>query len=299
MKIVCTPLGMFHIKAELEIEFPYVNFVFTKGIVSKAETEAILINENYAVVGSEAFDAAFLGRAKLRAIARFGGSLEKIDMLAAADNGIQLYNCKSAAVVSEVANLTVGFVINASYNTNSLQLLNKGSDWHRPMVMGSEAVISIFGSGDIGALVEKNLKNNGFENVQLLSMRKLLKRKDKEQEIIDIVKRSNVVVLTASYMAWDSGLFNHALSFGTNISLINTARGSLVDEKAILGYLDDGQILEYFADVTTTEPPIGLSQDLISDDRTFITPHIGGYSKKTLIEVGFSVVNKLVEGSRD
>jgi D-3-phosphoglycerate dehydrogenase len=299
MKIVCTPLGMFHIKPELEIEFPFVDFVFTKGISGKTETETILINENYAVVGSESFDAAFFDRAKLKGIARFGGSLEKIDTLAAANNGIQIYSCKSAAVSSEVANLTLGFVINAAYKSNYLQLLNRGGDWHRPMIMGSEAAISIFGSGDIGSLVEKNLKNNGFHNTTLVSMQKLLRRKDKEQKLIDIIKSSNVVVLTASYKAWDSELFNHALSFGRNISLVNTARGNLVDEKAILEYLDNGQILEYFADVTTNEPPIGFSQDLIADDRTFITPHIGGYSKKVLIEVGFSVVTNLVENSLD
>lgn len=299
MKVTCTPLGMFHIKKELEELFPHLDLNFTKGIAGKSETEELLMLEEYAVIGSEVLDADFLKKTKLKMIVRFGGSLENIDLDAANQNNIKVMNFKSATVANEVANLTLSFIIDASYNCSCLEHANKDGRWFRPMVLGSQARVSIFGSGQIGQLVSEKLANIGFQNVDINSMRSLLSVENYCSNFKKIIENSDIVVLNASYLSWDKSTFDKALSSSNNLSLINTARGNLLNETKVLEYLDEGLLKNFYSDVTSTEPPDAISQKLINHKNAYITPHIGGYSKKSLMEVGEATLGYFKESLND
>ena len=60
--------------------------------------------------------------------------------------------------------------------------------------------------------------------------------------------------------------------------LINTARGGLVDENALLRAVEAGQIAGAALDALLAEPP-PLDDPLLRDERIMITPHIGWYSE--------------------
>ena len=299
MRVTCTPLGMFHIKDELEGLFPNLILNFTKGIVEKSKTEELLMNEKYVVIGSETLGADFLNKTKLKMIVRFGGSLENIDLDAAKKNNIKVINYKSATVSNDVANLTVGFVIDAAYSCARLILANKSGEWRRPMVQGSNACISVFGSGQIGKLVTKKLENIGFTYVNNISMQKILSTDNYYNDLEKVFIDSDIVVLNSSYLSWDKSAFNKLLANSDNISLVNTARGNLLNESTILECLNNGSLKNYYSDVTSSEPPNNHSQSLISHKNAYITPHIGGYSKKSLIEVGTGVLEYFTRDLND
>ncbi len=79
--------------------------------------------------------------------------------------------------------------------------------------------------------------------------------------------------------------------------LINTARGSLVDESAILEALDSGRLSTYATDVFTTEPPDPKSP-LLKHDLVFVSPHIAALTEESVQRATQKAVENLLTGLR-
>jgi phosphoglycerate dehydrogenase-like enzyme len=84
----------------------------------------------------------------------------------------------------------------------------------------------------------------------------------------------------------------------TGAILINTSRGAVVDEKALLNGLETGRILAAGLDVLTDEPEIEKSplfQYAQTHDNLIITPHCGGFSHDAVRIVCRRAAEKIVE----
>jgi phosphoglycerate dehydrogenase-like enzyme len=75
--------------------------------------------------------------------------------------------------------------------------------------------------------------------------------------------------------------------------LINTARGSLVDEEAIIEALDAGKLSAYATDVFQTEPPDPASP-LLRHDRVIASPHIGAFTEESVRRATQKAVENLL-----
>jgi D-3-phosphoglycerate dehydrogenase len=76
--------------------------------------------------------------------------------------------------------------------------------------------------------------------------------------------------------------------------LINTARGSLVDEAAVIEALDSGKLSTYATDVFNTEPPDPGSK-LVQHPRTIVTPHIAALTEESIRRATERAVENLLE----
>jgi D-3-phosphoglycerate dehydrogenase len=72
--------------------------------------------------------------------------------------------------------------------------------------------------------------------------------------------------------------------------LVNTARGPLVDDKALAAALDAGEIAGAALDVLPVEPP-GMDSPLIGRDNVILTPHTGFYSEESLLDLQTTVAS--------
>lgn len=295
MRIYCTPIGICHVIDDLQSEFPQVQFIQQGGIASKVETEKALLTETHAIIGSEIIDAEFLKRTSLTAIARFGGSVENIDLSVADKLNIDIFSYKSSQVVSDVANITLSFVLNASIGMNSYHSNIKRGSWHRPSYLGAASSVVILGSGKVGGAVYERLLQLEYRNVKQISMREILSSSDKLNALYDCISTADILILNGNPNYWPKEEFMQCLRALKNTCvLINTARGQLLDEEKLYTLLQQKIIAEYYTDVLTHEPPTGISSRLLELDNVTATPHVGGYSRLGLLEVARSCVKFLI-----
>lgn len=295
MRIYCTPIGISHVQKDLKKAYPDVNFVMQGGILDKIQTEKALLPETHIIIGSELLDEQFLAKSSLKAISRFGGSLENIDTATAKKLGIKVFSYKSSQVISDVANLTVNFVLSSSFKVFQHNAYLKQGLWNRPSYIGANAKIKILGAGNIGSLVYKRLKALDFNQVDLISMRKTVEAKNIMKNLMKPICEADVLILNASPKCWPKSQFMKCIKMTRKpLAIVNTARGSLIDEAEMHELLSERKEISYYTDVFETEPIAEKSLDLASLKNVYPTPHIGGYSKASLEEVAFKCVDFLL-----
>jgi D-3-phosphoglycerate dehydrogenase len=75
--------------------------------------------------------------------------------------------------------------------------------------------------------------------------------------------------------------------------LVNTSRGGLVDQAALLRALDEGEIAGAALDVLETEPP-EAGDPLVAHERVLITPHAAWYSEESMETLKSEVAREVV-----
>lgn len=119
-------------------------------------------------------------------------------------------------------------------------------------------------------------------------------RDESQCEPVDLqtlLTESDMISLNA-YLSEDSYhmLGAHEISqMKEDVIIINTARGELVDDKAILDGIKTGKIFAYGADVVEGEP-IHHGHALLNHDRVLVTPHISAYTYECLEGMGDTCV---------
>jgi D-3-phosphoglycerate dehydrogenase len=78
--------------------------------------------------------------------------------------------------------------------------------------------------------------------------------------------------------------------------LINTARGSLVDDRAVLAALEEGRLAGVATDVYEKEPPADYA--LARHQRVIATPHIGAFTEESVERATVAAVENIIETLR-
>jgi D-3-phosphoglycerate dehydrogenase len=102
----------------------------------------------------------------------------------------------------------------------------------------------------------------------------------------DLLARSDFISVHAPLMAQTRGLVNAAAfaKMKKGVMIVNTARGPLIDQQALVAALDSGQVGGAALDVLETEPP-SKDSPLLGRDNVILTPHTGFYSVDALNEL--------------
>ena len=180
----------------------------------------------------------------------------------------------------------------------------KWKTWHPTVLAGQDifgSTLGISGSGRIGAAVARRAQ--GFD------MRLLVNSLETEEEIrqlggekVDLdflLTESDFVSLHVPLTDETHHLISErelGLMKPTAI-LVNTARGSVLDPKALFKALRDGEILAAGLDVTDPEP-IPLDDPLLTLDNCLIVPHIASASVATRTKMAEMAVDNVIAGLR-
>ena len=251
------------------------------------------------LAGVEQISARVLDAAKdLKVISRNGTGVDSIDLAAAERNGIEIRRAEGANARG-VAELTIAHILAVVRSVPFSDTAMKGQQWERRKGVELEGqTLGIVGCGKIGRLV------TGF--ALALGMRVLAFEPYPSPEfspggdfeytsLEDVLSKADIISLHCPAKADGTALIDGQAiaTMKEGVYIINTARGSLLDQDAVLEALESGHIAGVALDAYDSEPPEDWR--LSKDSRTVATPHIGGYTVQSIDRAVSAAVDNLLE----
>jgi len=178
----------------------------------------------------------------------------------------------------------------------------KGERWEKKKLAGTELwnkTLGIVGFGRIGFEVAKRAKAFDMEVLayDVIDIDELCNQVGaKISNLNDLIENSDYISLHVPLLPQTKGMIGSkefALMKKTAF-LVNTARGGVVDEKALLKALNDGEIAGAALDVFEKEPP--LEWELVKHPRLVATPHLASSTKEAQVRVGELTADKVIAG---
>jgi glyoxylate reductase len=230
------------------------------------------------VVANETVDAAALDLLPaLRLVANFGVGHDRIDLAACRTRGIAVTNTPGV-LDAATADLTLALILAARRRLVEGDRLVRAGGWSTPWADGpflgrevSGATLGIVGMGRIGSAVAQRAK--GFE-LRVIFNRRTSSDDPGYRELDDLLRESDIVSLHTPLTGETTGLVSRArlALLRDGATFVNTARGAIVDEEALVAELVAGRITAGL-DVFVHEP--GVSEALVGLPNVVLSPHIG------------------------
>ncbi len=229
---------------------------------------------------------------KCKAIGRFGLGVDNIDLAAAKACGIAV-NYVPDYCLREVSDHAMALLLALARKVTLADKLVQSGRWEVPPLVPlrrlEDQVLGLIGFGNIPRALAPKAKAFGL-NV-------LAHDPYVTKDVLDaagvagvsfdeLLTRSDFVSVHAPLLPATRGLMNAAAfaKMKNGAYLINTARGPLVDEPALIAALDSGLLGGAALDVVTTEP-LAKDSPLIGRDNVILTPHTAFYSVEALEEL--------------
>ncbi len=229
---------------------------------------------------------------RCKAIGRFGLGVDNIDIAAAAELGITVTYVPDYCM-QEVSDHAMALLLALARKVPQSNALVQAGRWDMPAVVPihrlAGRVLGLVGFGNIPRALAPKAKAFGLRVVThdpYVSPDALAAAGVEGVALDRLLEVSDFVSIHAPLMPVTRGLFN-AQVFGKmkqGACLINTARGPLVDEDALLAALDSGRLAGAALDVVAVEP-LPKESRLIGRDNVVLTPHTGFYSVEALNEL--------------
>ena len=246
------------------------------------------------IAGTEALTAEVLASARnLRVISRCGVGMDNIDLEAAKQRGIQVFNTPDSPTVA-VAELTVGLMLAILRHVPRADRDIRAGKWQKSMgnlLQGKK--VGIIGFGRIGQKVAEMVLGLG---AQVIYCDPAVNRADYTPMSLDeLLSQSDIVSLHLSGGGKDAPLlgYRQLRSMKQGSWLINCARGGVVDEEALHRVLQEGWLSGAAVDVFKQEPYAGPLADL---DNVILTPHIGSYAVESRVDMEVQAVKNVIKG---
>jgi D-3-phosphoglycerate dehydrogenase / 2-oxoglutarate reductase len=250
----------------------------------------------------------------LKYILKQGVGVDNIDLVAAKQHGVQVFN--TPALNSEaVAELTLAMALSLSRRVTELdRRIRAGEKIVRSQALGKSLFkksIGIVGMGNIGRAVAKKWMGAMEGNIVTYDPHApadVWKSGGNGQEAIphtrvdqleNLLAIADVVSIHVPLANSTRGMIGSAQlkAMKKESILLNCARGGIVDEKALLDALRDGEIWGAALDVMEVEPPTleAYGDGLLGCHNLIMTPHVGASTIENQSASGLAVVDTLVK----
>jgi lactate dehydrogenase-like 2-hydroxyacid dehydrogenase len=219
----------------------------------------------------------------LRVIANFGVGYDRIDVAACTERGVAVTNTPGV-LDAATADLAFALMLAARRRLVEGDRLVRAQQWNGSWAdsfLGEEltgSTLGIVGFGRIGQAVARRAR--GFD-LRVLYNRRSAEPSDlgERRELDDLLRDSDVVTIHAPRTAETEGLIDaRRLSLlRDGATLVNTARGEIVDEDALVRELFSGR-LRAGLDVFAHEPAV--PEALLDLPNVVLTPHLGSATRQ-------------------
>lgn len=238
---------------------------------------------------------------KMLAVAFTG--LDHVDLKYCEERGIKVQNCAGYATTA-VAELTFGLLLDLCRNIGKCDTAARNGGTKAGLI-GFELegrTMGIVGTGAIGTRVAKLAAAFGMDviaysrtpgkvaGVRYVSLEELLAQADVVSLHVPLTDETRGMI----------GAEELALMKKTAV-LVNTARGPVVDTKALADALNSGRIAGAAIDVFDAEPPLDADEPLINAKNTVVTPHVAFATDESMIkraEIEFRNIAEFIKDKR-
>jgi D-3-phosphoglycerate dehydrogenase len=239
--------------------------------------------------------------AKCRIISRFGIGVDNVDIAEATKKGIVVTKVPDYCI-DEVSDHTMALLLAAA---RKIPMINKqvhGGTWKMPNVVPIKrlrgSTLGLVGFGRIPQLVVPKAKAFGMKVIAydpFVPKEVFLAAGVDGVDLDTLLKTSDYVSIHSPLVPETKNLFNAEAfrKMKKSAYVVNTARGPIIDEDALAGALDAGEIAGAALDVMVNEPP-GATHKLFGRDNVIITPHTSFYSDEALVDLQTKAAQEVV-----
>lgn len=237
---------------------------------------------------------------RLKIIGRAGIGVDNVNVEAATKRGIIVANAPQSNIIS-AAEHTVALLLAQSRNIPQAAMSLKSGKWERSRFEGVEVyekTLGVVGLGRIGTLVAQRAHGLGMkvvaydpyvskERFAQLGIEQVLK-------LEELLKVSDFITVHLPKTKETTGLFGEKEfnMMKDGVRLLNTARGGIYDEKALIKALESGKVAGVGVDVYEREPC--TDSELFRFEQVVATPHLGASTVEAQDKAGIMIAEQVV-----
>jgi D-3-phosphoglycerate dehydrogenase len=233
---------------------------------------------------------------ELKVVARAGIGLDNVDVEAATRRGVMVVNAPQSNIVS-AAEHTMALLLAQARNVPQAHAALKSGAWERERFQGVELhgkTLGIVGLGRVGTMVAQRALAFGMRLVAFDPYVSKERAKAIGVELMPnleaLLVQSDFVTIHLPRTPETEGLIGERelalMKDGARI--VNTSRGGIVDEKALVIALRDGKLGGAALDVFATEP-VPHANPLLVFEQVVVTPHLGASTQEAQDKAGTAI----------
>ncbi len=234
---------------------------------------------------------------RCRGVVHFGKGVDNIDVAAATERGIWVANVRDANW-DEVSNHVLALLLGWARGIVAFDRDVRAGGWTYRIAVPRHRlagqVLGIIGFGDIARVLAAKAHGIGLtviafarrdapaKNVAFVSLSELLRLSDYVSVHVPLTRTTAKLIGERELSLMKAGAF-----------LINTSRGGVIDQAALVLALQSGRIAGAGLDVTDPEP-LARDHPLLALDNVILTPHVAWYSEESREQVTVQAAREIV-----
>lgn len=277
--LICDPIhadGIALLQKHAQVDVVKGAGLTTEELADRVENYHALINRSRTAIP----ESVLRKGKRLQIVGRAGVGLDNIDTAVAEELSIAVVNCPDANTVA-VAEHTMGLILGLARHIARADQNMKDGEWNKSAFLGTGIAgktLGLIGFGRIGR--EVAIRAKAFDMRILVNQNRLTPELASEWRIenvdlFELLNQSDFVSIHVPMRPANKNLIGSAefVQMKSSSFLINTSRGGLVNEDALLDALNSEQIAGAALDVFVGEPSV--CAEVASHPKVLATPHIG------------------------
>jgi len=256
--------------------------------------DPVAIIVRYGKVGAAVMDAA----PSLKVISKHGSGTDTIDKVAASERGIEVVAAVGANAAA-VAEQALALLLACAKSVVALDARMHAGHWdkatHKSLELGGRT-IGLVGLGAIGLRFARMADALGMRVLGFDPFAKNLPAHVEAVDLATLWRESDAISLHCPLTEDNRGLLNAQTlaQCKRGVIVVNTARGGLIDEDALLEAVRSGQVAMAGLDSFAVEP-MAPGHPFQGEKRIVLSPHIGGVTGDAYVNMGVGAAKNLLQ----
>lgn len=238
---------------------------------------------------------------RLKVISKWGTGIDSIDKTVAEQLGVQVKNTPDAFTIP-VADSVLGYVLAFARRIPWMDRAMKMGNWEKiPGKSLAECTLGVIGVGNVGKAVLRRAKAFGLRllgnDIKPIDTDAIKELGVEMTTLEQLLQKSDFISINADLNPTSRHLINSEtlLLMKPEVIIINTARGPIIDQPALIKALEERKIAGAALDVFEDEP-IPPDSPLLKMDNVLLAPHNSNSSPRAWERVHWNTIKNLLEG---